>query len=125
MSIGALALWKDYIRRKRMKLSNLVEQLGLKQLTKPAEDREISNVYIGDLLSIVMTKCEENNLWITSQTHMNIVSVADLNDVAGILIVGDVELEKSLIEKAEEFGVSLMTCEEEAYEIACRIGEVL
>ncbi|MDO4517693.1 MAG: DRTGG domain-containing protein [Bacillota bacterium] len=108
-----------------MKLSNLVEQLGLKQLTKPAEDREISNVYIGDLLSIVMTKCEENNLWITSQTHMNIVSVADLNDVAGILIVGDVELEKSLIEKAEEFGVSLMTCEEEAYEIACRIGEVL
>ncbi len=125
MSIGAVALWKDYIRRKRMKLSNLVEQLGLKQLTKPAEDREISNVYIGDLLSIVMTKCEENNLWITSQTHMNIVSVADLNDVAGILIVGDVELEKSLIEKAEEFGVSLMTCEEEAYEIACRIGEVL
>jgi hypothetical protein len=43
---------------------------------KVAEKREIKGCYIGDLLSLAMAKVEEDNVWITIQTNLNIVAVA-------------------------------------------------
>ena len=108
-----------------MKVENLVEKLELKKITEAGGDKEVSNVYVGDLLSVVMSRCEEGSAWITVQTHMNILSVADLNDAACIIIAGDSEIDKSLAEKAEEMGIALLSSDKEAYELAWRIHEVM
>ncbi|MCI7145609.1 MAG: DRTGG domain-containing protein [Clostridiales bacterium] len=108
-----------------MKVDNLAKELGLKKITEAGADREVSGVYIGDLLSVVMSKCEEGNAWITVQTHQNILSVADLNDAACIIIAGDAEIERSLVEKADEMGIALLSSDKEAYELAWRIHEVI
>ena len=108
-----------------MKVENLVKELNLVKLTEAGMDREITDVYIGDLLSIVMSKCQEGSAWITSQTHMNIVQVADLNDAACIIIAGGAQVEDSIISKAEDAGVSILSSDKESYELAWKIHEVL
>ncbi len=43
---------------------------------------------MSDLLSDVYAGAKEGDLWITLQLHQNIVAVAFLNNLAGIVIVG-------------------------------------
>lgn len=108
-----------------MKVENLISELNLKQITSAGSDNEVTGVYVGDLLSVVMSNCEEGDAWITVQTHMNILSVADLNDAACIIIAGDSEIDSSLKEKAEEKGIALLSSYMSAYELAWRIHEVM
>ena len=108
-----------------MKVEQYAKAMNLEVLTDFGQNREITDVYIGDLLSIVMGNCEEGNVWITVQTHPNILTVADLNDVACIVIAGDTAIEQSLIDKAAEVGVSLLKSDKEAYELAWKTHEVL
>ena len=108
-----------------MKVKEFAEKLGLKPLTGCGEDNEIRGVYVGDLLSVVMGNCREGDAWITVQTHPNILTVADLNDAACIVIAGRAAAEQSLIDKAEDAGVSLLETELSVYDLAWRTHEVL
>ena len=54
------------------------KQLGLEPLYDTNKELNIEGVYIGDLLSIVMSKAKQNFIWITIQTHINIIAVAEL-----------------------------------------------
>ena len=71
-----------------MKVSDLVRELNLTVFCGEAGlDAEISGGYTSDLLSDVMGHIDEGMLWVTMQTHQNIVAVATLKDVAAVLIV--------------------------------------
>ena len=50
-------------------------------------DRAVKGAYASDLLSDVMGKASEGDVWITMQTHKNIIAVASLKEIAAILIV--------------------------------------
>ncbi len=104
-----------------MNIKNMIEKLELDEVTNLSNDIEFENVYIGDLLSVVMSNAKENSIWITIQTHLNIVAVADLIDIAGIIIVEDMEVDKDTIEKANELEIPILTTDKSAYEIACGI----
>ena len=66
-----------------MKVSDLVRELNLTVFCGEAGlDAEISGGYTSDLLSDVMGHIDEGMLWVTMQTHQNIVAVATLKDVA-------------------------------------------
>lgn len=108
-----------------MKVAELIRKFGLTQLTSEGTDKEIRDVYIGDLLSVVMNKCDEGSVWITSQTHVNILNVADLNDIACVLFAGGAKADESLIEKAADMGIALLSSDMEAYELAWKIHEVM
>ena len=57
-----------------MKVSDLVKELNLTVFCGEAGlDAEISGGYTSDLLSDVMGHIDEGMLWITMQTHQNIV----------------------------------------------------
>ena len=71
-----------------MKVSDLVKELNLTVFCGEAGlDAEISGGYTSDLLSDVMGHIDEGMLWVTMQTHQNIVAVATLKDAAAVLIV--------------------------------------
>lgn len=108
-----------------MKVTEYAGKLGLKPLNGFGEDREIQGVYVGDLLSVVMGHCSEGDAWITVQTHPNILTVADLNDAACVVIAGETPIEQSLVDKAEDAGVCLLASELSVYELAWRTHEVL
>lgn len=107
-----------------MTLPDFIENLKLYPVFDFNEEIDIQGVYIGDLLSIVMAKAKENYAWITIQTHINIVAVAELLDLACIIVVEDMEIEHETVKKAKELGIPLFKAKESAYEVACRMHSI-
>lgn len=104
-----------------MEISNFAEQLKLEVLFDSKKEINTEGVYIGDLLSIVMAKAKQNYVWITIQTHINIVAIAELLDLACIIVVENMEIEQETIEKAKELDIPIFKTNESAYEIACSL----
>ena len=63
-----------------MKLQEIIEKVNLKTLTN-LEERDVNGVFISDMLSDVMSSAKTEDLWLTTQSHKNIVSVANLLDI--------------------------------------------
>jgi predicted transcriptional regulator len=72
-------------------------------------------------LSDVIAGAKEGDLWITLQIHQNIIAVAFLNNLAGIVIVGGREPDAETLKKAEEQGVPVLVSPKPAYELAGRL----
>ncbi len=105
-----------------MKLKEIVKKLKLKVLTAQDQlDVKVSGGYTSDLLSDVMANSKEGNLWVTLQTHQNIIAVAKLKDLAGIIIVNSREPDEDTLKKAEEEGVPLLVSENTAYKISGKL----
>lgn len=107
-----------------MVISNFAEQLKLYPLFEHNKELNIEGVYIGDLLSIVMAKAKQNYVWITIQTHINTIAVAELLDLSCIIVVEGMEVEKETIEKAKELHIPIYKTNESAYEIACKLNKL-
>lgn len=105
-----------------MTLAEVVNALELDVKTGQDEmDREVQGGYVSDLLSDVIAGAKEGDLWITLQLHQNIVAVAFLNNLAGIVIVGGREPEQQTLQKAEEQDVPIMVSPLPTYELAGRL----
>jgi len=102
---------------KKMNLKELAQQLGweLKTQNVPIES-EVKTGYASDLLSDVLANSIEGDLWVTRQTHLNIVAIAVMRDLSGILLVNGAQPDPDTVEKAVEkmvpiFGTPLPTFE--------------
>lgn len=80
--------------------------------------REITSVYIGDLLSWVMSHAKQNCAWITVQTHINIVAVAVLRNMTCIILPEGSRPDADTLEKAKELNLPILTTDWTAFEIA-------
>ena len=99
-----------------MTVNELAAMPGFTAVAIPDGDREINNVYIGDLLSWVMGRA--NGAWITIMSNINIVAVASLADVACIILAEGVTLDAAVTETAKAKGVNILTSDLPAYETA-------
>jgi len=75
----------------------------------------VTGAYCSDLLSDVMGKSREGDLWITMQTHRNIVAVASLKELSAILIVNGGKPEPETLATAEAEGVVLLGTVEKSF----------
>lgn len=107
-----------------MKVVDFAKKLQLDVVAKNENEIEINGVYIGDLLSIVMSKAKEKNVWITIQTHLNILAVAELLDISAIIVAENMEISNDTITKANDIGIPLFKSKLSAYEIACKLYEM-
>jgi hypothetical protein len=105
-----------------MVLTTIIEKLGLEVKNSSGDlDTEVAGVYVSDLLSDVMANSSEGQLWVTLQVHPNIVAVATLKDLAGIILVNGREPEKETLQKAEEEQIPLMTTRLPTYQLAGKL----
>lgn len=103
-------------------LKKIVEELKLRVVTAAGSlDREVSGGYASDLLSDVIAHCRRDNIWITLQVHQNIVGVASLKELAGIIIVNNREPEEETLQKAEEENIPILITELPTFEIVGRL----
>ncbi len=108
-----------------MKVSQMVEVLSLKVLAgEKFLDREVTSGYCCDLLSRVMAKGKKGMAWITVQTHMNIVAVASLVEMACIIIPESIEVERKVLDKAEEEGIIVLSSDLTAFELAGKLYQM-
>ena len=109
-----------------MRLNDLVEELSLEVKTcKDGLANEVKGAYVSDLLSDVMGKSQDDEVWITLQTHLNIVAVAGLKNLAGIIIVGGRPVQEDVLNKAEAEKVLIATTPLSAFEAAGRLYQIL
>ena len=83
---------------------------------KAVADREIQGGYASDLLSDVMGNSREGDIWVTLQKHVNIVAVAQLNGLAGIVLVNGRQPEPDTLVRAEEMGIPIITTPMQAFD---------
>lgn len=109
-----------------MKVKDLVEKLNLKVLAGAnGLDREIDGCYISDLLSDVMGNAQEGNIWITLQTHKNVMAVASLKEIACIILVKNLTANEDTVNQSNEEGLPLLQTSLPTYEIAGKVYEIL
>lgn len=109
-----------------MKVSDLVKELDLTLFCGQAGlDAEITGGYTSDLLSDVMGHIEEGMVWITMQTHQNILAVATLKDAAAVLIVNGATPDEETLEKGKEEVVPLIGTPLSTFEITGKIYQLL
>ena len=100
-----------------MTIKDLLKLIGGKLANKADVSREIKCGYACDLLSWVMAKGQSGTAWVTVQTHMNVVAVAALLDMAAIIHPENIEAETQSAAKAEEEGIALIVSPLTAYDI--------
>ncbi len=81
-----------------------------------AVDREILGGYASDLLSDVMGNSREGDIWVTMQKHVNTIAVAQLNNLAAIVLVNDRQPEPDTVVRADEIGIPIITTPLQAFE---------
>lgn len=109
-----------------MTVGELQEKLALKLLSDADDlEREIDGCYIGDLLSWVMAKAREGNVWLTVMGNVNAVAVASLTDVSCIVLCENAELDGEAKSKADENDILIFRTDENSYSLACKISNLI
>jgi predicted transcriptional regulator len=108
-----------------MTVENFAKDLGFEVVCMPDGDREVNGAYIGDLLSWVMGRAGQDNVWITIMSNLNIVAVATLSDVSCILLAEGVRLDDEVRRVAEEKSVNVLSTSLSAYAAASLISKTL
>ena len=89
-----------------MEVSELVARLGLKVIGgEKGVDREITGGYTSDLLSDVMGHAHAGSVWITLQTHKNVMAIASLKDLAAIVLVKGYQPEADMLLQSDTEGI--------------------
>ena len=104
-------------------LKDVVQKLDLKVVSGDI-NKEISAGYASDLLSDVIANAQKDNIWITLQTHVNIVAVANLQDLAGIILINGREPEEITLKKAKQENITLLLTELSTFEIVGKLYEL-
>ncbi|MBU0559530.1 MAG: serine kinase [Bacteroidetes bacterium] len=108
-----------------MRISEIIKKLNLTVLSSgDFLDREINGGYVSDMLSDVLANSKKGNIWITLQTHLNVISVASIKELSGIIIVNGRKPDEDSLKKAEEEKIIVLSTDERAFQIVCKLYEL-
>lgn len=107
-----------------MRVKELVERIDLEVVVEADLDKRITGVYCGDLLSNVMARAKSGDLWLTIQSHQNVVAVGLLSEVSAVIVVEGFSVEEDAVKRAEEKGVNILKTDKKAYELAGELYEM-
>ena len=107
-----------------MTVNEAAKIIGASILTEGTDtSREVREGYTCDLLSWVMAHGREGMAWITVQTHMNVIAVASLHDMACVVIPEGISVEADVLAKAAEEGISVLSSRLTAFEICGKLTQ--
>lgn len=108
-----------------MKVNELAEKLSLSVLCEGDMEKNCEGCYSGDLLSWVMSRAKENDIWLTVMGNVNAVAVAVLTDCACIVLTENSALDEEAKARALQQGVTILRSEKNAYELSVLISQLL
>ncbi len=105
-----------------MKVRDLVEAMNLTVYSGENNlDTEITGGYASDLLSDVMGFAKEGEVWITIQTHKNVMAIASLKELACVVLVKGSKPDEDMLEQAKNEEIPVLGTAEETFETVGKI----
>ncbi len=105
-----------------MTVNDLVQKLELTVFGgNEGLDREVSGGYVSDLLSDVMGNASEGDVWVTLQTHKNVMAVASLKEVAAVILVKGLKPDDDMLAQSNEEGIPILGTRHESFDVAGRL----
>ncbi len=102
-----------------VKVLELTEVLSAKNVVEGAPlEAQVTCGYACDLLSWVLAHGKPGMAWITVQTHVNVIAVAVLMEMACVILPEGVELEEAAMQKAQEEKLPVLASGKTAYELS-------
>lgn len=108
-----------------MDVKELIEKLDLKVLCGEDFSKNINGCYCGDLLSWVMSRAQEGDVWLTVMGNINSVGVAVLADVACIVLTENAALDADALNRAKQNDVIILQTEKNSYQMAAAISQLI
>ena len=109
-----------------MQVKDIITALELKVFGgSQGLDHEITGGYTSDLLSDVMGYAENGKIWITLQTHKNVIAIASLKDLAAVILIKGNDPDQDMLAQAKEEGIPVLGTNEEAFEITGKLFNLL
>jgi hypothetical protein len=101
-----------------MKLSDLVSKMNLQVVVAQFNLAvDVTGGYASDLLSDVLANSAAGDVWVTLQAHQNIVAVASMKGIVGIILVSGRKPQEDTLQKAAEEGIPIMVTDLPAFEL--------
>ena len=109
-----------------MNLANIIKNLELTLITDNKDFSEIlpAGGYASDMLSCVMAGANSQDIWVTLQSHANIVAVAALLDLSAVIITEGAKPDNETVKKANEENVILLTTPKQNFEITGKLWDL-
>ena len=105
-----------------MTAASLARLLEAKNLTPSCTmDRQITCGGVCDLLSWMLAHGRKGMAWITVQTHLNVIAVAALKDMAAVILPESLVMDETVLKKAVEEGIIVLSTPLTAYEVCAKM----
>jgi predicted transcriptional regulator len=109
-----------------MNVKEVAEMLNLQVLSGAGGlDREVSGAYVSDLLSDVMGRAKQGEIWITLQTHKNVIAISSLKDLAGVILVRGLYPDENAADQSNLEGIPVLQTDLATFEIAGKLYKLL
>jgi predicted transcriptional regulator len=109
-----------------MTVDEIAEKLDLKVICgQKGLQNIVTGGYTSDLLSDVMGFVQDGNVWITLQTHKNVMAIASLREVSAVILVKGFQPDADMLEKANEEGIPVLSTNLQTFEISGQLYQLL
>ncbi len=109
-----------------MKVSDIVEKLNLKVFSgEEGLNRQVEGGYVSDLLSDVMGHAEAGSVWITLQTHKNVMAIASLKELSAVILVKGFKPDNDTVAQSKEEDIPVLGTDLQTFEIAGELFKLL
>jgi hypothetical protein len=99
-------------------LKTVIEKLNLETISSvKGVNRPVEGGYASDLLSCAMRGAKKDFIWVTLQSHNNVVAVASLDNLAGVIITEGNRPSPETIAQAEKEGVILLLTPQNTFSV--------
>lgn len=108
-----------------MTVKDIVSACNLKVVCESNLSRQVVGVYVGDLLSWVMSHAQNDEIWVTIMSNTNVLAVASLLDLSCVIISENVKPDDDFLSLAKEKGINILLSDKSTYEICTLLYKAL
>ena len=108
-----------------MKITDIAKSLKLDIISgDELLTRKVTGGYVSDMLSDVIAHARKGVIWITLQTHLNIIAVASMKEVSCIIIVNGRQPDEETMKKAEDEKIPILGTKMNAFQVAGKLYQL-
>ena len=110
-----------------MKINDITKRIDAEVIFKAtdADDIEINNVTVSDLMSDVLVVDDSELLIVSSLATDQVLRTADIVCASCVVIVNEKNLNQQMIERAEEFDITLLRTPYTTFKTCVKLNELM